>query len=165
MSIHGHPRSYKVNCHVHNSNVIHPYSSPTAPCFQIFTSSFVLDLYHNWFLMNQKKFSSRPQVSSMVIMVVFLSLTFSFVFLHPTLSWNNRSLSFLFFRWHPLKYRNRMKYNTGWWNTGSCVSWRSALELDGKRKEYSARGRYQSEYKKRDVAGKFNILGRIAPAV
>ena len=36
------------------------------------------------------------------------------------------------------------------------MSWRSALELDGKRKEYSARGRYQSE--KRDVAGKFNIL-------
>ena len=73
-------------------------------------------------------------------MVVFLSFTFSFVFLHPPLS----CLGII----GPFPFSNFV----------DIVSWHSVLELDGKRKEYSARSRYQSEYKKRDVAGKFNIL-------
>ena len=106
MSMHGHSRSYKVNCHVHNSD---------AAIQLVF---------------------ERPDLGSD--------------------NRNNTSFSFsffLFFRWHPLKYSSRTKTQEI-----ACPSWRSALDLcTGKRKEYTARGTYRSEYKTRDVAGKFNI--------
>ena len=76
-----------------------------------------------------RNFSTRPQVSSIVIMII-VDATFS-------KDWSSAALE------------RDANAASGISSSGSCVSWRNALELhvSGKRKEYSARGTYRSEYK------------------